>query len=137
MVLLAASLSTLLSMLSSMSCTNLAQLAFGAGLRDDLLVGCCECLADNSTTNATATCTEAVLVDGQVVVPDDAVFGGGDDNVSIPCLCDAIDADGCIADLRNKTPILIPGACVDELDGEAPCQSACAGVISFSPVPAG
>lgn len=120
----------------STACPNLAQLAFGEGLRDDLIIDCCECLADNSSTDETATCTEAVLVDGQIVVPDGAVYGGGADNVSIPCLCDATKgADECIADLRDKNPILIPGACVDQLDGEAPCESACAGVISFSPVP--
>ena len=118
------------------ACSNLAQLAFGEALRDDLIIDCCECLADSSTRDSTATCTEAVLVDGQIVVPNDAVYGSDDDNISIPCLCDSTKGkDECIADLHDKTPILIPGACVDQLDGEGPCESACAGVLSFSPVP--
>lgn len=116
------------------ACPNLAQLAFGEGLRDELIVECCECLATESTQNETATCSEAVIVDGVITIPADAIYGSETDNVSIPCLCEG-DAASCKADLRSKTPILIPGACVDLLDQEAVCEAECAGVLSFSPVP--
>ena len=41
----------LTSLLASTACPNLAQLAIGEGLRDDLIIGCCECLADSSSTD--------------------------------------------------------------------------------------
>ena len=123
-----------LAVLATTSCSNIAQLAFGEALRDDLIVECCECLFDNSSNDPRATCTEAVLSDGEFVVPDGAVFGS--DEQSIPCLCGG-DDETCADDLRNKRPIIVPGACVDALDTEAPCEAACGGVLSFSPVPAG
>ncbi len=124
-------LATLL--VTASSCTNIAQLAFGEALRDDLIVDCCACLFDNSSRDSRATCSEAALVNGEFVFADDAVFG---DEADIPCLCSG-DDESCVDDLRNKTPIVIPGACVDALNGAAPCESACGGVLSFSPVPGG
>jgi hypothetical protein len=112
-------------------CTQFAQLAIGEGLRDDLIAECCTCLADTSTNETTATCAEATIVDGEIVVPDDAVYG--DDVTSIPCLCEG-DADICTSRLTNKTEIVVRGDCVERADEEAPCASACSGVLSFSPI---
>ena len=112
-------------------CTQFAQLAIGEGLRDDLIAECCTCLADTSTNETTATCAEATIVDGEIVVPDDAVYG--DDVTSIPCLCEG-DANICISRLTNKTEIVVRGDCVERADEEAPCASACSGVLSFSPI---
>lgn len=112
-------------------CPQLAQLAIGEGLRDDLIAECCACLADTSTNESTATCAEATIVDGEIVVPDDAVYG--DEITSIPCLCEG-DADICISRLTNHTEIVVRGDCVERDDEEAPCASACAGVLSFSPI---
>lgn len=116
------------------ACPQLAQLAIGEGLRDDLIAECCTCLADTSTNDSTATCAEATTVDGVIVIPDDAVYG--DDITSIPCLCEG-DADVCISRLTNQTEIVVRGDCVERDDEEAPCASACTGVLSFSPIQAG
>jgi hypothetical protein len=116
---------------STAACPQLAQLAIGEGLRDDLIAQCCTCLADTSTNDSTATCAEATVIDGEIVVPDDAVYG--DDVTSIPCLCEG-DADICISRLTNSTAIVVRGACVEAEDEEAPCASACSGVLSFSPI---
>ncbi len=113
------------------ACPQLAQLAIGEGLRDDLIAQCCTCLADTSTKDDEATCAEATIVDGEIVVPDDAVYG--DDITSIPCLCEG-DADICISRLTNHTEIVVRGDCVERDDEEAPCAAACAGVLSFSPI---
>jgi hypothetical protein len=117
--------------LVTLGCPQLAQLAIGEGLRDDLIAECCVCLADTSTNDTDATCATATIVDGEIVVPDDAIYG--DDETSIPCLCEG-DADICISRLSNKTEIVVRGACVESAVDEAPCASACAGVLSFSPI---
>lgn len=114
-------------------CPQLAQLAIGEGLRGDLIEQCCTCLADTSTNSSTATCAEATIVDGEIVIPDGAVYG--DDITSIPCLCEG-DADICIARLTNHTEIVVRGECVESAEDEAPCAAACSGVLSFSPIQA-
>ena len=113
------------------ACPQLAQLAIGEGLRDDLIAQCCTCLADTSTNDSTATCAEATVVDGEIVIPADAVYG--DEITSIPCLCEG-DADICVSRLTNHTEIVVRGDCVERDDEEAPCASACTGVLSFSPI---
>jgi len=121
---------------------NLAQGAIFAGLRPELVDQCCTCLALRGTGDASASCTQAVLIDGQPTVPDDAVLGSGDrtfdsndavDDGEIPCLCQG-NRGSCIEALTNQGDIIVPGACVDQVDLVAPCEAACAGVLSFDPV---
>ena len=71
---------------------------------------------------------------------DDAVFGRPDDestdedeSVSIPCLC-GVSRLACFDALEVGDEILIPGACVDQVDALAPCETACAGVLSFDSI---
>jgi len=123
-----------------------AQSELGAGLRPELVAQCCQCLSRRGTGDATASCTEAILVDGQPTLPPGAVVGDGDrtfdfddelDEGEIPCLCNA-DEGTCVQALSSGGDVLIPGACVDQIDRQAPCESACAGVLSFAPTqPAG
>ena len=72
---------------------------------------------------------------------DDAGFKGNDDNNrvddgEIPCLC-AGDARSCREILNEGGGITVPGACLDQIDRNAPCETACAGIINFDPVPVG
>ena len=121
---------------------SLAQGAVFAGLRPELVDQCCTCLALRGTGDASASCTQAVLIDGLPTLPDDAVRGGGDrifdgndavDDGEIPCLCQG-NRGSCIEALTNQGDIIVPGACVDQVDLVAPCEADCAGVLSFDPV---
>ena len=121
---------------------NLAQLATFAGLRPGLVDQCCTCLAARGTGDSSASCTEAVLIDGQPTLPGNAVTGSGDrslddtdtvDDGEIPCLCQG-DRSTCIEALTTQGNIIVPGACVDQVELVAPCEAACAGVLSFAPV---
>jgi hypothetical protein len=121
---------------------NLAQGAVFAGLRPELVDQCCTCLALRGTGDASASCTEAVLIDGIPTIPDNAVRGSGDrifdsndavDDGEIPCLCQG-NRGSCIEALTNQGDIIVPGACVDQVDLVAPCEAACASVLSFDPV---
>jgi hypothetical protein len=119
---------------------SLAQSEVFAGLRPDLIRTCCACLAANTTTNESATCSEARLENNVVTFDDDAVFGRPDDedtdedeSVTIPCLCEDSRLS-CQDALAEGDSILIPGACVDLVDAQAPCESACAGVLSFDTI---
>jgi hypothetical protein len=123
-----------------------AQSELFSGLRPELIEQCCTCLSLRGTGDATASCSEAILVDGLPSLPPGAVVGSGNrasdlnderDEGEIPCLCNA-NRETCIAALSTDGDVLIPGACVDQLDQQAPCESACAGELSFSPIqPAG
>ncbi len=119
---------------------SLAQSELFAGLRPDLIRECCACLAANTTTDEDATCSEARLEDGVVGFDDDAVFGRPDDpetdvdeTIFIPCLCGSSRLS-CMDALEVGEEIFIPGACVDQVDAQAPCESACAGVLSFDSI---
>jgi hypothetical protein len=120
----------------------LAQTELFESLRPGLVEDCCTCLTRRGTGAADATCTEAVLIDGAPTIPPGATFGSGDrgfdlddavDPGEVPCLCQG-DQQTCIAALTNQGDIIVPGACIDQLDREAPCESACAGVLSFDPI---
>lgn len=122
---------------------SLAQLRFFQGTRHDLAEQCCACLSRRGTGNEAASCEEGVFVDGGVFAPDGAVTGDGNrddddndvvDDGEVPCLCGGLDEDGCFVNLVNNKGIVVPGACIDEVDRTAPCESACAGVLSFEPV---
>jgi hypothetical protein len=125
---------------------TLAQTAFFPGFRDELALQCCECLARRGTGSREATCSEAILVDGGVGAPDDAVVGDtdgsldGNDEVDpgeIPCLCGGLDQQQCLDRVSNPDAgVLVPGACIDQLEATAPCENACLGVLSFEPVTA-
>ena len=121
---------------------GLAQTELFEYLRPGLVEDCCTCLTLRGTGAADATCTEAVLIDGVPTIPPGATFGSGDrgfdlddvvDPGEIPCLCQG-DRQTCIAALTNQGDIIVPGACIDQLDREASCVSACAGVLSFDPI---
>ncbi len=133
----------------------LAQSDLFASLRPGLIEDCCLCLARRGTRYPGASCAEAVLgVDGGVVVPGDepiippdAGFTGDDlDDVveegvdgglgEIPCLCQG-NAANCQAALSEGTSIVVTGACFTqgaEVVTEAPCEQACAGVLTFDPL---
>lgn len=138
----------------------LAQAELFEDLRPGLVDDCCTCLALRGSGADTATCAEAVLINGVVTIPagsscgvdaacpgtkqcvDGVCFGGGDrgfelndlvDDAEVPCLCQG-DRETCIAALTNDGDIVVPGACIDQLDREAPCESACGGVLSFDPI---
>ena len=123
---------------------SLAQSGLFAGYRPELLAQCCECLASRGTGHPEATCSEGVLVDGGITVDEDAVVGNGKqelegndevDDGEIPCLCSG-SASTCREQLDLGRRVTIPGACLDQLDRTAPCESACSGIINFDPVPA-
>ncbi len=125
---------------------TLAQLRLFSGYRADLVDQCCDCLARRGTGAETASCEEGVFVDGGVRAPDGAVVGSGDrdndnndsvDEGEVPCLCGGLSAKQCRAALTDNDGIVVPGACIDELDVTAPCENACAGVLSFEPVAGG
>lgn len=138
----------------------LAQAELFESLRPGLIEDCCTCLAQRGSGSELATCAEAVLIDGVSTVPpgstcaddggcpgtqqciDGSCFGGGDrgfdlddeiDPPEVPCLCQG-DLATCIALLSNQGDIVVPGACIDQLDREAPCENACTGVLTFDPV---
>jgi hypothetical protein len=123
--------------------TTLAQSEWFAGERPGLIAACCACLAARGTADPDASCTLAVLVDGEIVVPDGALYGSGNqgrelndavDDGEIPCLC-AGDEGVCVDELsRSGGRLVVPGACIDQVDREAPCEAACGGVLSFVPV---
>ncbi len=122
--------------------SQLAQSELFADYRASLIDECCTCLSRRGTGDATASCVEAVLIDGRATLPAGATVGNGErgndfndevDEGEIPCLCDT-DHAGCVEALHAGTDIVIPGACVDQLNQAAPCESACAGVLNFSPV---
>lgn len=110
----------------------LAQTDFFADLRPELIAQCCECLATSETTATTATCSEAFVKDGEVITPGDAVFASDDDPIS--CLCQG-DVERCNVALETGGDIVVPGACIDQVEIEAPCEAACAGVLTFDPLP--
>jgi hypothetical protein len=122
----------------------LAQYDAFAGLRPALVEDCCACLAARGTAHPDATCTEAVLVDGEPVVPPGALYGNGDQRVEdndvvddgeIPCLCDDVGFDGCVEALGEPAGrVIVPGACVDQIERTAPCEEACGGVLGFVPL---
>lgn len=133
----------------------LAQGDLFAVLRPGLIEECCLCLARRGTLYPGASCAEAVIgADGGVVVPGgapmiplDAGFSGDDlDDVldegvdggvgEIPCLCQG-NAGTCQTALSQGTSIVVTGACFtqgSELVTEAPCEAACAGVLTFDPL---
>ncbi|MCC7110742.1 MAG: hypothetical protein IT382_15725 [Deltaproteobacteria bacterium] len=133
----------------------LAQSDLFASLRPALIEECCLCLARRGTMHPGASCAEAVLgPDGGVVVPGnepvippDAGFDGDDlDDVldegvdgglgEIPCLCQG-NAATCQQALGEGTSIVVTGACITqgaEVVIEAPCETACAGVLTFDPL---
>jgi hypothetical protein len=123
--------------------TTLAQSEWFAGERPGLIAACCACLAARGTADPDASCTQAVLVDGEIVVPDGALYGAGNqgrelndvvDDGEIPCLCVG-DEGFCSDELsRHGGRLVVPGACIDQVDREAPCEAACGGVLSFVPV---
>ncbi len=121
---------------------GLAQTELFEFLRPGLIEDCCACLSQRGTGAADATCTEAVLIDGVATIPAGASYGSGDrafdldddrGEGEIPCLCQG-DRDTCVAMLATQGDIIVPGACIDQLDREAPCESACVGVLSFDPI---
>lgn len=133
----------------------LAQSDLFATLRPALIEECCLCLARRGTLYPGASCAEAVLGDdggvvvpgGQPIVPPDAGFIGDDlDDVldegvdgglgEIPCLCQG-NAGTCQAALGQGTSVVVTGACFtqgSEVVTEAPCEQACAGVLTFDPL---
>lgn len=119
---------------------TLAQFAVFSGYREELADQCCQCLAKRGTGAADATCSEPTLVDNTLVFEDGAVFGSGntnddfDDKVQageIPCAC-GLDNQGCTDALVGGNEIVIPGACVDQPDATAPCETECAGILNYS-----
>ena len=121
---------------------GLAQTEVFEFLRPGVVEACCTCLSQRGTGSAGATCTEAVLIDGVPTIPPGATYGDGNrafdldderDDGEIPCLCQG-NRESCIAALTNQGDIIVPGACIDQLDREAPCESTCVGVLSFDPV---
>jgi hypothetical protein len=124
--------------------TALAQEAVFASLRPGLVRECCACLVARGTGHPEATCTEAVLVDGETTVPDGAMFGSGDQTLDdndvldageIPCMCGGLDEGQCAEMLsRPEGRLIIPGACIDQVDRTAPCEEACGGVLAFVPL---
>ncbi len=133
----------------------LAQSDLFASLRPALIEECCLCLARRGTLYPGASCAEAVLgADGGVVVPGDqpiippdaGFFGDDLDDVldegvdggigEIPCLCQG-NAGTCQVALGQGTSIVVTGACFtqgSEVVTEAPCEAACAGVLTFDPL---
>jgi hypothetical protein len=126
--------------------TSLATWEPFASLRPELVDACCTCLASRGTGDAAATCTEAVVVDGEITVPPGALYGNGvqafeDNDVvddgEIPCLCDDGGYDACVQALDEPAGrLVVPGACIDQLDRTAPCEEACGGVLAFVPLSA-
>ncbi|MBM4280413.1 MAG: hypothetical protein FJ137_06510 [Deltaproteobacteria bacterium] len=124
--------------------TAIAQYEVFAPLRPALVDECCACLAARGTGHPEATCTEAVLVDGEAVVPPGALYGNGvqdreDNDVvddgEIPCLCGDLGDDGCRATLQEPAGrLVVPGACIDQSERRAPCEDACGGVLAFVPL---
>lgn len=131
----------------------LATVPAGCGLSEALaeeraarVDGCCACLATRGTGHPEATCTEAVIVDGEITVPAGARYGNGTqsfedndlvDDGEIPCLCGDLDADGCVATLGEPAGrLVVPGACIAQVDRRAPCEDACGGVLAFVPLSA-
>lgn len=111
---------------------NLAQIEFFASLRPELIDDCCTCLAEAQTTDNSATCAEAFVLDGEVRTPADAVFAS--EEAPIPCLCGG-DKASCAVALERGGDILVPGSCIDSVELVAPCESECAGVLTFDPLP--
>lgn len=134
----------------------LAQSDLFASLRPALIEECCLCLARRGTRYPGASCALAEISpdgSGVVVPPDepsiplDAGFVGDDlDDVldqgvdggigEIPCLCQG-NAGTCEAALGEGTSIVVTGACFtqgSEVVTEAPCEAACAGVLTFDPL---
>ncbi len=124
--------------------TSLATWQPFASLRPELIDACCACLSKRGTGDPEATCTEAVVVDGEVSVPPDALYGNGvqafeDNDVvddgEIPCLCDDGGYDACVQALQEPAGrLVVPGACIDQVDRTAPCEEACGGVLAFVPL---
>ncbi len=122
---------------------SLAQIGLFDGYRPELVTQCCSCLAARGTGHPEASCSEGVLVDGGVTAGEGAVLGSGDqdkddnddvDEGEIPCLC-AGSARTCRDVLNSGGGITVPGACLDQVDRVAPCETACAGIVNFDPVP--
>ncbi len=134
----------------------LAQSDLFASLRPALIEECCLCLARRGTRYPGASCAEAALSPdgGGVVVPpdgpsipldagflgddlDDVLDEGVDGGVGeIPCLCQG-NAGTCQAALGQGASIVVTGACFtqgSEVVTEAPCEAACAGVLTFDPL---
>lgn len=123
---------------------TLAQFALFSGYREDLAAQCCDCLARRGTSVSGASCSEGVLVEGELVLPDSAIVATGagvddlDDEIGdneIPCSC-GVSGQACINQLIKGETITIPGACVDQPTTLAACESECAGVLSFEPITA-
>ena len=129
---------------------TLAQIGLFDGYRPELVEQCCACLAARGTGHPEASCSEGELLDGGIVLEagavvgtawalDDAGFKGNDDNDvvdegEIPCLCRG-SARTCRDVLNAGDGITVPGACLDQVERTAPCETACAGIINFDPVP--
>jgi len=123
---------------------TLAQFALFSGYREDLAAQCCDCLARRGTSVSGASCSEGVLTDGELILPDNAVVATGagvddlDDEIGdneIPCSC-GVSGQACFNQLTKGETITIPGACVDQPTALAACESECAGVLSFEPITA-
>lgn len=121
---------------------GLAQTELFEFLRPGLIEDCCACLSQRGTGSGDATCTEAVIIDDVPTIPAGATYGSGDrafdlddelDDGEIPCLCQG-DRETCMAALASQGDVIVPGACIDQLDREAPCEVACVGVLSFDPI---
>ena len=141
---------TIAAVLGLLACSiqgTLAQSEVFAELRPELIESCCSCLARRGTSAAGASCAPAVLVDGGVVLPDDAEVATGPvvevtefndslDPGEIPCLCEG-NAGSCIGSLSAGASIAVTGACLHQpgFFASAPCESACRGVLTYDPVP--
>jgi hypothetical protein len=122
---------------------SLAQIGLFDCYRPELVDQCCSCLAARGTGHPQATCSEGELVDGGISAGDDAVFGSGDQSFDdddevdfgeVPCLCSG-NLTTCREILNSGAGITVPGACLDQVDRTAPCETACAGIVNFDPVP--
>lgn len=128
---------------------SLAQLRIFSGYRPELVAQCCQCLAQRGTGADDASCELGVFVDGGVNAPDGSVTGSGDrdfdlndfvDDGEVPCLCGDLTQAECVDALSNGEDgapppgIVVPGACIDQVDRTAPCENACVGVLSFEPI---
>jgi hypothetical protein len=134
-----------------------AQSPLFEGMRGDLIEECCACLARRGTKAPGASCAEAVIgPDGGIVLPEDAevIADNGsftaDDNddivdedgdgklergEEIPCAC-GVDEASCIGLLESGERVPVVGACIEQPNNfwDAPCESACSGVLTFDSI---
>jgi hypothetical protein len=127
----------------------LAQSNLFSGVREGLIQDCCNCLARRGTRAPGSSCGEAavgpdggiVVEEGAEVAPDDAEFQQDDmddvvDDNEIPCSC-GLNANQCVNQLSKASGrLLVPGACIDQPNNvwDAPCEDACAQVVTFDPI---